>query len=126
MTNPAVRLGFFKITVPDAIVAQRFYEEAFGMVASEPIVAPGFREHILKSPGNDFSLILYQKDGLEITRGNSYGPIGFYVSDMGAALARAMNAGAKAQGEVQSFGEVSYVFLETPDGHLIEIIDRPV
>lgn len=123
MTTAASRLGFFKITVDDAIASQRFYEEAFGMVAGEPIVAPGFREHVLKTPDEACGMILYQKDGLEITRGNSYGPIGFYVPDITAAVARAEAAGAKPQGEPQRFGEVCYVFLETPDGHIVELIE---
>jgi catechol 2,3-dioxygenase-like lactoylglutathione lyase family enzyme len=123
MTSAASRLGFFKITVADATATQHFYEQAFGMVANEPIVAPGFREHVLKTPDAACGLILYQKDGLEITRGNSYGPIGFYVPEMEAALARAEAAGAKRQGEPQRFGTVCYVFLETPDGHIIELIE---
>ena len=126
MADSQPNLGFFKITVADAVMSQRFYEEAFGMVASDPIVAQGFREHVLKSPGHDFSLILYQKDGLEVTRGNSYGPIGFYVADLDAALARAEAVGAKAAGAPQKFGAVTYVYLDTPDGHVIELIDRPV
>ena len=68
MTTAASRLGFFKITVADAAASQRFYEEAFGMVANEPIVAPGFREHVLKTPDAACGLILFEKDGLEITR----------------------------------------------------------
>lgn len=123
MTTPAVRLGFFKITVADAIATQRFYEEAFGMIASEPIIGPGFREHVLKTPDEACGFVLYQKDGLTITRGNSYGPIGFYVPDLKAALARAEAAGAKRQGEPQHFGEAYFVFLASPDGHIIELIE---
>ncbi|MCB2046782.1 MAG: VOC family protein [Novosphingobium sp.] len=125
MTGAASRLGAFKITVADANASQRFYEAAFGMVAGEPIVADGFREHILKTPGQEFALVLYQKDGLEVVRGNSYGPICFYVSDIDAALSRAEAAGGKSTGPVQSFGPVKYVFLETPDGHVVELIERP-
>ncbi len=125
MADIQPQLGFFKITVADATKAQRFYEQAFGMVASEPILGNGFREHVLKSPGNDFSLILFEKDGLEITRGNSYGPIGFNIADMDTALARAEAAGAKANGPPLTFGDVSYVFIESPDGHVIELIKRP-
>ena len=39
MADSQPNLGFFKITVADAVISQRFYEEAFGMVASDPIVA---------------------------------------------------------------------------------------
>ena len=125
MSDIQPKLGFFKITVADAAKAQHFYEQAFGMVASEPIVAEGFREHVLKSPGNDFSLILFEKDGLDITRGHSYGPIRFNIADMDTALARAEAAGAKANGPPMTFGDVSYVFIESPDGHVIELIKRP-
>ena len=96
-----------------------------GIEVAEPIVADGFREHILKTPGQEFALVLYQKDGLEVVRGNSYGPICFYVSDIDAALSRAEAAGGKSTGPVQSFGPVKYVFLETPDGHVVELIERP-
>lgn len=125
-SSTAPQLGFFKITVADAAKTQQFYEQAFGMVASEPVLGNGFREHVLKTPGSDFSLVLYEKDGLEITRGNSYGPIGFNVADMDAALARAEAAGAKAKGPAMTFGGVSYIFIETPDGHIIELIQRLV
>jgi catechol 2,3-dioxygenase-like lactoylglutathione lyase family enzyme len=123
MTGAISRLGFFKITVADAAATQRFYEAAFGMVASEPVIAPGFREHVLKTPDETCGLVLYQKDGLKITRGNSYGPIGFYVPELEAALARAEAAGARRQGEIQRFGEFNFVFLETPDGHIVELIE---
>lgn len=124
MTTAAVsRLGFFKITVADAEATQRFYEQAFGMTAGEPIIGPGFREHVLKTPDEACAMVLFQKDGLEITRGNAYGPIGFYVPDLHAALARAEAAGAVRQGDPQRFGEAHFVFLASPDGHIIELIE---
>jgi catechol 2,3-dioxygenase-like lactoylglutathione lyase family enzyme len=123
MTTAASRLGFFKITVADAVASQRFYEDAFGTIASEPILGPGFREHVLKTPDEACGFVLYQKDGLTITRGNSYGPIGFYVPDLEAALARAEAAGAVRQGDPQRFGEAYFVFLASPDGHIIELVE---
>ena len=124
-TTTDAQLGSFKITVADASATQRYYEQAFGMEAGDPIVGPGFREIVMKSPGGDFAFVLYEKDGLEIVRGNSYGPICFYVADIDAALARAEVAGGKSTGPVQSFGPVKYVFLESPDGPVIELIKRP-
>lgn len=125
MTAAEAQLGSFKITVTDASATQRYYEQAFGMMADDPIVGPGFREIVMKSPGSDFAFVLYEKDGLEITRGNSYGPICFYVTDINAALSRAVTAGGKALGKPQQFGAFAFVFLETPDGHVVELIDRP-
>jgi catechol 2,3-dioxygenase-like lactoylglutathione lyase family enzyme len=121
--GPASRLGFFKITVADAEATQRFFEAALGMIGEEPIIAPGFREHVLKTPDGACSLVLYQKDGLGITRGNSYGPISFYVPDIEAALARVVALGGKPSGPTQRFGDVTYVFFETPDGHVVELIE---
>jgi lactoylglutathione lyase len=124
MAAGGAKLGSFKITVADATATQRYYEQAFGMTAGEPIVGPGFREIVMKSPGSDFAFVLYEKDGLKIVRGNSYGPICFYVPNIGAALARAEAAGSKPAGPVQSFGEFKYAFLETPDGHIVELIEQ--
>jgi predicted enzyme related to lactoylglutathione lyase len=125
MPSTEAQLGSFKITVADADATQRFYEQAFGMTAGAPIIGPGFREIVLKSPGSDFAFVLYEKEGLEIVRGNSYGPICFYVPEIDAALARAEASGGKATGPVENFGRVKYVFLETPDGHVVELIQRP-
>ena len=125
MAIAEAELGSFKITIADAGATQRYYEQAFGMAAGDPIIGPGFREIVMKSPGSEFAIVLYEKEGLEIVRGNSYGPICFYVADIDASLARAEVAGGKSTGPVQSFGTVKYVFLETPDGHVIELIQRP-
>lgn len=119
------QLGFFKLTVAEMDRAQAFYEAAFGMTATSRVEQPGLIEVIMKSPGNPFALTLMQfTDGRDVKGGNGYGPVGFYVADIDAALGRAEAAGARSLGKTLRFADVSYVFLRSPDGHLIEFIQR--
>ena len=125
VTQDVPQIGFFKLTVRDLESARDFYTAAFGMVAGEPIVQPGLVELVLKSPGNSFALTLLQYvDARPAVIGTGYGPVGFYVAGIEDAIARAEMAGAKLLRGPLTFGPVSYAFLESPDGHVIEIIKR--
>jgi len=126
-TQSPPRLGFFKITVADAEKSQRFYEEAFGMVLEDKVVEPTFSEHMLKTPDKAFTLVLLQRNSDEpISNGNGYGPIGFFIDDLESAAKVAVAAGAKVVRGPETFGTISFAFLASPDGHIIELIDRPV
>lgn len=128
MTQPTEntpQIGFFKLTVRDLEAARDFYITAFSMTAGEPIVQRDLTEIVLKSPGNPFALtLLSYADGRQATIGNGYGPVGFYVVGMDQAIARAEAAGAKLMRGPLSFGPVSYAFLESPERHVIELIER--
>lgn len=124
-TEDTPQIGFFKLTVRDLEAARDFYIEAFGMTAGEPIVQRDLTEIVLKSPGNPFALtLLSYADKRDSTTGNGYGPVGFYVVGMDKAIARAEAAGAKLLRGPLNFGPVSYAFLESPERHVIELIQR--
>ncbi len=123
-TEEAPQIGFFKLTVRDLEAARDFYRTAFGMIAADPIVQRDLTELVLKSPGNPFALTLLQyADGRDSPVGSGYGPVGFYVVGMDHAIARAEAAGAKLLRSPLSFGPFCYAFLESPDRHVIELIE---
>ncbi len=128
MTEPTEntpQIGFFKLTVRNLEAARDFYVTAFGMMAGPPIVQRDLTEMVLKSPGNPFALtLLSYAEEREVPIGSSYGPVGFCVVGMDQAIARAEAAGAKLLRGPLSFGTVSYAFLESPDRHVIELIER--
>lgn len=124
-TEETPQIGFFKLTVGDLEAARDFYCTAFEMIAGEPIVQRELTELVLKSPGNPFALTLLQyADGRVSPMGSGYGPVGFYVVGMDQAIARAEAAGAKLLRGPLRFGTVSYTFLESPERHVIELIER--
>jgi catechol 2,3-dioxygenase-like lactoylglutathione lyase family enzyme len=124
-TQDTPQIGFFKLTVRDLEAARDFYCTAFGMTAGEPIVQRDLTELVLKSPGNPFALtLLHYADGRESPIGSGYGPVGFYVVGIDQAIARAEAAGAKLLRGPLNFGTVSYAFLESPERHVIELIER--
>lgn len=133
MTEPRddePQIGFFKLTVPDLDKSRAFYEAAFGMTAGAPIVQRDLTEQVMKSPGNPFAVTLLQyadRRSIETADGSSGAApfyVGFYVKDMPASIARAEAAGAMLLRGPDNFGQVSFAFLKSPDGHMIELIDR--
>ncbi|MBV1918074.1 MAG: VOC family protein [Sphingomonadaceae bacterium] len=124
------QISFLKLTVADLEASQAFYENAFGMIAGTPIAQGKLTELVMKSPDNPFALTLLQyakaRPVESVSASNSAAAfyIGFYVTDMVAGIARAQAAGAKLLRGPDYFEQVSYAFLETPDGHVIELIDR--
>lgn len=128
-STQAPQIGFLKIAVADLDRSRTFYEAGFGMSAGAPIVQTGVTEQVLKSPDNAFAMTLVNHtDGRAIDAGGSTGAVpfyvGFYVRGMEQAIARAQAAGARLLRGPERFGEVSFAFLEDPDGHVIELIDR--
>lgn len=129
-TADTPQIGFFKLTVSDLDKSRAFYEAAFGMTAGSPIVQRDLSEQVMKSPENSFAVTLLQyADGraIETADGSVGAPpfyVGFYVRDMPASIARAEAAGAKLLRGPDYFGQVSFAFLKSPDGHVIELIDR--
>ena len=119
----AETIAFFKLTVPDVESAEAFYSAALGMVRTREINEAPYRERMLQSPGAGFTLVLFQwLDGRSLENGNGYGPVGFYTTDMDAAIARIEAAGGKLKSGPHSFGPSSVVFLTSPQGHELELI----
>lgn len=124
-TSLQVHPSFVKLTVADAHETEKFYCSVFGLVRDSANDLPGFVEIILKSPDNAFGLVLmaYKKER-SLDLGNSWGPLGFDTNDLDALTDRAVAAGATVTMGPGEFEGMRYVFLNSPDGHQIELLQR--
>ncbi len=121
----AERLAFFKLIVPDADEAARFYAEVLGMDCADRIDTPRFRERMMVTPGGAFTLVLMEwTDGRANNQGTAHGPVGFYADDLDAAAARIEAAGGRIANGPFSMGAARILFMTTPHGHEIELIER--
>ena len=119
------RLAFFKLIVPDADEAARFYADVLGMDCADRIDTPRFRERMMVTPGGSFTLVLMEwTDGRAITQGTAHGPVGFTVDDLDAVAARIEAAGGRIASGPFSLGAARILFMTTPHGHKIELIER--
>ncbi len=124
-TSLQVRPSFVKLTVADAEETEKFYAHVFGLVRDSANDLPGFLEIILKSPDNGLGLVLMSyKKSLPLDPGNSWGPLGFDTNDLDALTDRAVTAGATVTMGPGKFEGTRYVFLKSPDGHQIELLQR--
>jgi predicted enzyme related to lactoylglutathione lyase len=124
----AVRLGFFKLNVPDLELATAFWLEAFGFAVTGRVDQPDFREHILTLPGqqNGPNLMLVQyKDGRDVTVGPGHGAVGLICVDIHASYDHAVRTMAKPVLPVFEAGGTKIAVLRSPQGHEIELIQLP-
>jgi predicted enzyme related to lactoylglutathione lyase len=122
---PSATFGFVKLVVRELEPMLQFYERVLGLVAVQTIDLPEMTEKILRKPGQEAGagLILYRhKDGREITLGNAYGPVGFYVRDVDASYAHALASGAKGEREPWDAGALRVAFILDPEGREIELV----
>jgi lactoylglutathione lyase len=128
MTAPSVRLGFFKLNVPDLEQATAFWREAFGFAVTGRFDEPEFREHILALPGQDSgpSLMLVEhKDGRDVGVGPGHGPVGLICDDIHASHDHALVCDAEKVTGVFEAGGVRIAVLKSPQGHEIELVQLP-
>src|SRR5690606_26918525 len=79
MTAPTVRLGFFKLNVPEMDPALAFWREAFGFEVTMSFDEPDFSEHILALPGQPAGpnlMLVEYKDRRDVSVGPGHGPVG--------------------------------------------------
>src|SRR5471030_3045506 len=115
-------LSFLKFTVSDLPAMQAFYQKAFGMRQQKRLDNPANTEVILTSDkGADLALVYY-KDNRKVTLGDANGPIGFYLTDVDTAYARAMAAGAVSRTAPRSAGNARVAVVVDPEGHDIELL----
>jgi len=123
----AVRLGFFKLNVPDLAVATEFWRKAFGFAVTGRVDEPAFLEHIMTLPGQQQgpNLMLVQyKDGRDVTVGPGHGAVGFVCVDIRSSHAHALENGARLVTDVFEAGGTKISVLRSPQGHEIELIQR--
>jgi lactoylglutathione lyase len=123
--SPAATFAFVKLIVRDLDAMVGFYERALGLSVSQTVDMPEMTEKILRKPGQDTGamVILYHhKDGREISIGNGWGPVGFYVRDVEAAYAHAITQGATPHRAPFDAGAMRVAFVLDPEGHEIELV----
>jgi lactoylglutathione lyase len=129
MTEPSVRLAFFKLNVPEMEPALAFWQAAFGFVITMSFDEPDFVEHILALPdqGNGPNLLLVEyKDRRDVSIGGGHGPVGLVCDDVEATHERALACGADVLTGVFEAAGTRIALLKSPQGHEIELINyRP-
>lgn len=129
MTGPQVRLGFFKLNVPEMEPALAFWREAFGFAVTMSFDQPDFSEHVLalsgQEPGPNLMLVEY-KDRRDVTPGPGHGPVGLICDDIAASHETALACGAQPMTGVFEVEGVKIALLRSPQGHEIELIQLPV
>ena len=117
------------IVVRDLAVAQRFYETALGLKETNRVRVDSLRldEVILAAPGGGAALVLMAYDD-----GRAHVEVGqklvFTVPSPAEVADAAVSAGGKVlfpATEMPEFG-ATIAFVQDPDGHGIEVLDRAV
>jgi len=127
MNAATIRLGFFKLNVPDMEEALAFWRGAFDFSVTATFDEPEFLEHILALPGQEGgpNLLLVQwKDGRDVMPGGGHGPVGLVCDDIAAAEQAAVAAGATGLTGIFSVGPTKVAMLKSPQGHEIELIEH--
>ena len=129
MTQPTLRLAFFKLNVPEIVPALAFWQNAFGFVVAQTFDEADFLEKVLTVPGApdapSLMLVAY-KDGRDVSVGHGHGAVGLQCSDIQASHARAVAAGAKpTNGVFTVTGGIKVAVLHSPEGHEIELVQMP-
>ena len=123
-----IKLGFFKLNVPEMAPALEFWSGAFGFSVVQTFDEPEFLEHILALPGQERGpnlLLVAFKDGRDVAPGPGHGPVGFQCDDIEAAHERASAAGARRVTGIFQVGPVRVALLKSPEGHEIELVQLP-
>ena len=117
------------IVVRDLEAAQRFYEAVLGMkeVNRIRVDAMGMDEVILATPGKGAAVILMRYDD-----GRAHVEVGqklvFTVPSPAAVADAAVDAGGKVLFPATSMPDLgaTLAFVQDPDGHSIEVLDRAI
>jgi predicted enzyme related to lactoylglutathione lyase len=132
MTQGSARAtySFTKLVVGDLDAMATYYAEVFGLTELRRVTADIAGERIdeimLGADGAHAGLILLRwLDRPSPPTGETI--IGFLTSDIGALFARAEAHGGRAMGPPRISAEAGMVvgFLEDPEGHLVEVVERP-
>ena len=117
------------IVVRDLDAAQRFYEAVFGLKETNRVRVDTLQldEVILATPGGGAAIVLLRYDD-----GRSHVEVGQKLVFAAASPAEIADAATDAGGKVlfpathmPDFG-ATIAFVQDPDGHAIEVLDRPV
>ena len=121
--NRSSLFTFVKLNVADINAMTRFFEDGFGLTHADTVDTTYFREHMMAGKKGSMTVVLFHsKTDEPIVIGNGWGPLGMITRDLDADLTRALDAGARQEGETVQFGPTRIAFVLTPEGHEIELM----
>ena len=118
------------IAVADLKVAARFYESALGMTSLRTIELPEMEEIILGFEGTRSAAVILMKytDGTQHENNKRDGKLVFYVNNVSETIEAIRGAGCRVEREPEVshlMGGAIIGFARDPDGHQLELIQKP-
>ena len=118
------------IVVVDLEVAAGFYESALGMTSLQTITLPTMKEIVLGFEGTRSAAVLLMKytDGTQYENNNRDGKLVFYVNNVSEKIEAIRGEGCRVEREpevIDSMGGAIIGFALDPDGHRLELIQKP-
>lgn len=123
-------LGAAGIAVSDLEASAAFYTEMLGMVELQTIDVSGMKQIVLGFEGVRGASVLLMKHADDKNRSFELSPVKlvFYVADTAGILEAVRAANYVVEKEAAAFapmGGAIIGFAKDPDGHLIELIQKP-
>ncbi len=119
------RFAFVKIVVGSLAAMEDFYSRTFAMQRTGTFATADIEEGSLAGSGGMSLVLYYRKAGPPPALGTAHGPIGFYVDDVDAACAHALECGAASARLPANYGPtIRAAFVFDPEGREIELIRR--
>jgi len=122
-TPPA--FGFFKIVVKDLDRMLAFYDKVVGLREVRTIESDVYIEVMCATPGMEkgpFVILFYNKDDREISIGNGWGPVGFWVTGVDSMYKHALANGASPHREPYDSSGFRIAYVLDPEGHEVEFV----
>lgn len=122
-TPPA--FGFVKIIVKDMPRMLEFYDKVVGLKAVNTIESDAYLEVLCATPGMEkgpYVILFYHKHNPEITLGNGWGPIGFWITGVDSMYKHALANGATPYKEPYDSSGFRIAYVYDPEGHEIELV----
>ena len=118
------------IVVVDLELAAGFYERALGMTSLQTITLPTMKEIVLGFEGTRSAAVILMKytDGTHHENNKRDGKLVFYVNNASRTLEAIRDAGCRVEREakvIDSMGGAIIGFARDPDGHQLELIQKP-
>lgn len=122
-TPPA--LGFVKIIVKDLDKMLKFYDDVVGLKAIRTIESDVYVEVMCATAGMEkgpYIILFYNKDNREISVGNGWGPVGFWITGVDSMYKHALANGASSYREPYDSNGFRIAYVHDPEGHEVEFV----
>ena len=118
------------LAVVDLELAAGFYERALGMTSLQTITLPTMKEIVLGFEGTRSAAVILMKytDGTQHENNKRDGKLVFYVNNVPEKIEAIRGAGCRVEREpevIDSMGGAIIAFARDPDGHQLELIQKP-